>query len=205
MLTLPLVLNLAACSGPVGPQGAQGPAGTQGPQGPTGAQGPSGPTGATGPKGEPGAPGTTGAPGPAGPGAVVASGSGTVDLFFTADNLSDGLFIYQNPRFGSITVPGLTDSEKQAVLFYVSDPTAAAPWHQLPIAVNDTTVNFYYSDNSITVVRANTGGIDPGPATYTYQYYVLQKSTMGMLKASGVNVNDVSAVRRYLSTTHSRQ
>ncbi len=73
MLTLPLVLNLAACSGQVGPQGptgAQGPSGVTGATGATGstgAQGPSGGKGATGATGAPGAPGATGATGATGP------------------------------------------------------------------------------------------------------------------------------------------
>jgi hypothetical protein len=56
------VLVLLACSGPVGPPGAegpQGPSGAEGPQGPSGEQGPSGDRGGSGSPGSPGDPGTT--------------------------------------------------------------------------------------------------------------------------------------------------
>ena len=44
-------LALAACAGPVGPQGPAGPVGPQGPAGPVGPQGPVGPAGPAGPAG----------------------------------------------------------------------------------------------------------------------------------------------------------
>ncbi len=114
--------------------------------------------------------------------------------------LSDGVFSYANPRYGVISAPDITDAKNQAVLVYISG-LAPNVWHQLPTTVNATSVDFLYFNGSIWVVRANTSSTDPGAASYSYQYYVLQKSTVAALKASGVNLNDVNAVRRFLKTT----
>jgi Collagen triple helix repeat (20 copies) len=54
VLALLMPFALAACSGPVGPQGEQGKQGASGPQGAKGEQGPPGLAGPPGPKGDPG-------------------------------------------------------------------------------------------------------------------------------------------------------
>ena len=70
-LSLLLVVFLAACEGPVGPQGPAGAQGPQGLAGPEGGQGPQGPSGPEGPQGPQGPAGPEGPQGPQGPHGVL--------------------------------------------------------------------------------------------------------------------------------------
>lgn len=84
--------SLVGATGPQGPTGLtgpQGPTGSQGVQGVVGPQGPIGVTGATGPTGPQGVQGVVGPTGPAGTSYTVDDTGDYLDLFATAEPITD--------------------------------------------------------------------------------------------------------------------
>lgn len=79
-------------AGPPGTTGAKGDTGSSGPMGPAGPQGIQGETGATGPAGPEGPPGMTGPQGPQGIPGTGGGGTGSVDLVYEGDFVTDTIY-----------------------------------------------------------------------------------------------------------------
>lgn len=219
MITLPLIVNLAACSGAVGPQGPQGPAGVEGPAGPsgaTGATGSQGATGATGVAGAPGTPGTPGAPGTQGPQGpqgptgnanVISSGWKTIGTDSAPFAYSD--FTHKH---ATVTTPPDTNLSSGKI-----GNSAVLVYSRVGLDDNTPTVQLNYSDvahgyqilyfinpaqNDGTIlldVQATYSLQPPLDLPWQYRYVIIPQATASVMQAQKVNFKDFNQVSQYLN------
>lgn len=161
-----LLLAIAACTGEVGPQGAQGPQGAAGAQGVAGAAGAQGPAGAQGVAGPQGVVGATGAQGPAGAkGGFAAPAASKQHFDVTAIEIKGSTDKLAAPTINPTTLsdgygykgPGVFDAtnpSKWEVSSYIFTPGAMAVYQGDTV---DFTLFIINGDKHVTWVEAPNG------------------------------------------------
>lgn len=197
-------LLFTACGGTPGPTGATGATGATGPQGPNGtpgATGPIGATGPTGPQGPSGTPGPTGPTGPQGP-----TGNANVQQYtFGSRTFSSSSSVV------AYTVPNITQAQLDASTVLVYHELSINPntWWPTP-GINDngnyvTAAAFYISGTSLkigtSIYNVNGSFYVYGSSTFVWSrlrvIIIPASSNVTLAKASGLNLNDYNAVRKF--------